>query len=106
MSEEDYETIESRLFMAVAAFESKSAKAWGAWQPPADTQKDEAADMINRGDIYDNEGNTLSEFSNLSEIYDEITIAVEKEYNCKIHVDGEGEVSATHHLSDGDTITV
>lgn len=107
MSEEDYETIESQLMMVVAEFESKLGAAFDAWIKTTDLSSDEAAEMVIHDDVYDEHtGDMFREFVDLFKICDELKAQIEEKHNVKICVDDEGEVSATHTLPDGDTITV
>jgi len=104
MSEEDYETIESQLLMVIAEFESKWSKAWDAWLKTTGIPEDEAVEMVNSP--YDGKGNLMSKVREWDAIYGKMKAQIEEKHNAKIMVSCEGEVSATHHLPDGDTITV
>ena len=101
MDEEEYEVIESRLFMAVVAFENEWDKAWNTWRKTHDIP----ADMPD-GYPYDEEGFLLPEAEEWNATFADIKTRVEKEYGCDITVDTDGEVFAIHHLPDGDTVTV
>ena len=107
MSEEHYETIESQLMMVIAEFESKWSEVWDAWIKTTDMSSDEAADMMICSYVYDEHtGNMFREFIDWYKIYDKLKAQIEEKHSVKIVVSCEGEVSATHSLQGGDTITV
>jgi len=102
---ENYEAIESRLFIAVGQFEDRWNKAWHAWVKTRDIPTDMAAD-IGGNCPYDEDGKLLPEAKEWHEIYTIVKTTVEEEFNAKILIDIDGMVSARHTCPDGDTITV